>query len=103
MGQMKAANSTQGINIPSIVTSGEILATDENRYSWSVQNVGTNPLFIRLGGTASSTVFHYVLKGGTADSDGLGGSVSQEGSSVFTGSITIAGTSPKAVATQIGG
>lgn len=100
---MKGANSTEGINTPAIVTSaGEIIASNENRYSWGVQNVGTNPLFIRLGGTASSTVYHRVLKGGTAASDGLGGSWDQEGSTVFTGSITMAGTSPKVVVTEMG-
>lgn len=104
MGAMKAANSSQGVNTPAIVTSaGEILAANESRYSWSIQNVGQNPLFIRLGGTASSTVFHHVLKGGTADSDGLGGSVNEEGSSIHTGTISIAGTSPKAVVLEKGG
>ena len=104
MGGMKAANSTQGANTPSIVTSaGTIISANENRYSWSVQNVGQNPLFVRLGGTASTTVFHYVLKGGSADSDGLGGSIQQEGSSVFTGDISIAGTTPLVVAMEMGG
>ena len=99
---MKAANSTQGANTPSIVTSGGEVITAGSKYSWSIQNVGQNPIFIRLGGTASDAVFHYVLKGGTADSDGLGGSISQEGSSVFTGSISIAGTTPKVVITVLG-
>lgn len=102
MSNMKAANSTQGANTPSIVTSaGEVIAAGD-KYSWTIQNVGQNPIFVRLGGTASSTVFHYVLKAGTADSDGLGGSVAQEGSTVFTGSITIAGTTPKVVVTELG-
>ena len=34
--------------------------------------------------------FHYVLKGGTGDSDGTGGSYSESGT-VFTGAITVAG------------
>ena len=101
---MKAANTTEGSNTPAIVTSaGEVLSDNENRYSWSIQNVGTNPLFVRLGGTASTTVFHYVLKGGTGNDDGLGGSVTQEGSSVFTGDISIAGTLPRAVILEMGG
>ena len=104
MADMKGANSTQGINTPAIVTSaGDIAVANNDRYSWAIQNVGTNPLFIRLGGTASSTVYHYVLKGGTGASDGLGGSVSQEGSTVFTGNISVAGTTLKAVLTELGG
>lgn len=87
-------------NTPAIVTSaGEVIAAADsgNRNGWSIQNVGTNPLFVCLGGTASSTVFHYVLKGGTGDSDGLGGSIEEKSGAVFQGSITIAGTTPKAV------
>lgn len=102
MADMKGANSTQGANTPAILTSaGEVIAAGD-KYSWSIQNVGTNPVFVRLGGTASTTVFHYVIKGGSGDSDGLGGSVGHEGSTVFTGSVTIAGTTPKVVVTQLG-
>ena len=104
MGSMKSANTTRGVNTPAIVTSaGEVLAANENRYSWTIQNVGQNPIFVRYGGTASTTVYHAVLKAGTADSDGLGGSFGQEGSTVFQGSITIAGTTPKVVVTELGG
>jgi len=89
-------------NTPSIVTSeGTIIAANPLRRAWSIQNVGTNPIFVRLGGTASSTVFHYVIKGGSVDSDGAGGSVNQTEGVVFTGLISIAGTSPKAVALEI--
>lgn len=90
---------TQNINTPAIVTSaGTVLEANTERQSWSIQNVGTNPIFIRLGGTASTSVFHYVIKGGTGDSDGLGGSYSEDGSgAVFSGLISIAGTTPKVV------
>jgi len=71
------------------------------RRAWRIQNVGTNALFVRFGGAASSTVFHSVLKGGTGDSDGNGGSISEEGSSVFQGEIYVAGTSPKYVITEL--
>ena len=101
---MKASNSTQGVNVPAIVTSaGVVLEANEDRYSWSIQNVGTNPIFVNFGGTASTTVFHSILKGGSGDSDGLGGSMGHEGSTVFTGAISIAGTTPKVVVTELGG
>lgn len=89
-------------NTPSIVTSeGEVIADagSGNRKGWSIQNVGTGTVFVRLGGTASTTVFHKVLKGGTGDSDGLGGSTGESSGAVFQGSITIAGTTPKVVVT----
>lgn len=84
-------------NTPSILTDATGIPANAARSSWSIQNTGTNPLFVRLGGTASSTVYHYVLKGGSADSDGLGAMVAQTAGVVFTGAISVAGTTPKYV------
>lgn len=89
-------------NTPAIVTSaGTALAENADRAAWSIQNVGTNPIFVNLGGTASATVFHFIIKGGTGDSDGLGAMVSQTSGTVFTGKITVAGTSPKFVVMEL--
>lgn len=87
--------STQQINTPSISASITAISANTGRKGWSIQNLGTNALFVRLGSGASTTVFHYVLKGGTANDDGTGGSVSQTEGVVFNGVITIAGTSPR--------
>jgi len=100
-------------NAPSIVTSqGEVLAARRTvaggvingakvRRAFTIQNVGTNPLFVCMGYPASTTQFHAILKGGSADSDGNGGSFGQEGAVVFQGAVYIAGTNPKAVVTEI--
>ena len=88
-------------NTPSILTDTTGIPSNAARAAWSIQNVGTNPLFVRLGGTASSTVYHYVLKGGTGDSDGLGALVAQTTGTVFTGAISVAGTSPKYVVMEM--
>ena len=85
----------QTANTPSIASDATALAANADRRSWSIQNLGTNALFVRLGAAASTTVFHYALKAGTVNDDGTGGSVNQEGSAVYTGVITIAGTSPR--------
>jgi len=85
------------VNTPAILTDTTGIPANTRRGGWSIQNVGTNPLFVRLGGTASSSVFHYVLKGGTGDSDGLGAMVSQTSGVVYSGVISVAGTSPKYV------
>lgn len=90
-------SQTIRINTPSIQTGATALSANAERQGWTIQNVGTNPLFIRLGGTASGTVYHYVLKGGSADNDGLGALVGETSGTVYTGEITIAGTSPKYV------
>lgn len=90
------------VNTPSIVTSaGNILSSNESRKGFIIQNVGTNPVFIRFGGTASSTEFHVVLKGGTGDSDGNGGSYSQCEGLCYQGIVSIAGTTPKVVVTEL--
>jgi len=90
---------TQGINTPSILdTAGTALAANTERQSWNIQNVGTNPVFVLLGSGASTTVFHHVIKGGTGASDGLGGSIGEDGNGcVYSGIITFAGTTPKIV------
>lgn len=93
---------TEDINTPEILTSaGTVLAKKADRRSWMIQNVGTNPVFVRIGGTASTTVFHFILKGGTGDSDGMGGSYTEDGSgTVHSALISIAGTTPKVVVTE---
>lgn len=91
----------QTANTPAIQTDATALAKNTARGRWYIQNVGQNPIFVRLGSGASTTLFHYVLKGGTADSDGLGASVGQENGTIYTGIITIAGTTPKYVATEL--
>lgn len=89
-------------NTPAIVTSGgDVIAANSNRKGWMIQNVGTNALFVRFGTGASETVFHAVLKGGTGDSDGNGGSISQMGGLVFQGIISATGTTPKMVITEL--
>ena len=90
---------TADINTPEILTSaGTVLTANSDRKSWMIQNVGTNPIFVRIGGTASTTVFHFILKGGTADNDGLGASYTEDGGgTVHSGLISIAGTTPKVV------
>lgn len=88
-------------NTPAILTDATGIPENANRAGWSIQNTGTNPLFVRLGGTASSTVYHFVLKGGTGDNDGNGGLIAQTTGTVFTGAIGVAGTSPKYVTMEL--
>lgn len=86
---------TTNVNTPSIASSATALASNPARTGWNIQNLGQNALFVNMGGTASTTVFHVVLKAGSANDDGTGGTVGQEQGVVFTGAITIAGTSPR--------
>lgn len=92
---MIVISQTIRINVPSIMSAGTALVANAERQGWNIQNLGTNPLYVNLGGTASTTVFHYVLKGGTGNDDGLGASVGETVGTVYTGAITIAGSSPR--------
>lgn len=88
-------------NTPSIASAATAIAANTGRGGWMIQNLGTNPLFVLLGSGASTTVFHVVLKAGTGNDDGTGGTVAQMEGIVFTGIITIAGTSPRYTALEI--
>lgn len=93
----RAISPVESVNTPSIASSTTAIAAQNvgDRRGWSIQNLGTNPLFVRLASGASTTVFHFVLKGGTGNDDGLGGSVEQSVGAVYQGLITIAGTAPR--------
>ena len=82
-------------NTPSIKSSSTALAANSDRSSWNIQNLGTNTLYVRLGSGASTSVFHFALKAGSVNDDGTGGSVGQSEGVVWTGIITVAGTSPR--------
>lgn len=82
-------------NTPSIASASTALAANSARGGWSIQNLGTNPLFVLLATGASTSVFHFVLKAGSGNDDGLGGILSQTEGVVYTGIITIAGSSPR--------
>lgn len=100
-GQIDGVYQSSSANTPSIQTSATALASNASRMGWQIQNVGINPLFILLGDGATTSVFHAVLKGGSGASDGLGGSISQMNGAVYTGKITVAGTTPQYVVTEI--
>jgi len=90
-------------NTPEILSSATALSANTDRGGFLIQNLGTNVLFVRLGSGASTTVFHFALKAGSGNDDGTGGSISMgiDGPLVYTGIITIAGTSPRYVAFEL--
>lgn len=94
-------NSKSTANTPSIADATTAIASNPARSGWQIQNLGTNPLFVRLGASASTTVFHAVLKGGTANDDGLGASINQMAGTVYTGEVSIAGTAPRYAVLEI--
>lgn len=86
---------TTNANTPSIASAATALSANTKRIGWMIQNLGQNPLFVLMGPSASTTVFHIVLKGGSANDDGSGGVFADADGVVYTGIVTIAGTSPR--------
>lgn len=91
---------TSNANTPSIASSTTVSASNPKRIGWMIQNLGTNTLFVLMGTGASTSVFHIVLKAGSGADDGSGGTVAQEAGVIYTGPISIAGTSPRYTFTE---
>src|SRR4051812_41262049 len=98
---MNIVYQTAQINTPSIASAATALASNSARRAWFIQNLGQNALFVRLGASGSTSVFHFVLKAATANDDGTGGSTGQTSGVVYTGEISIAGTSPRYAAMEM--
>ncbi len=92
---MIVCQQTTNVNTPAIIATATALASNTARTGWTIQNLGTNELYVLMGSGASTSVFHIALKKGTGNDDGTGGSVGQEQGVVYTGIITVAGTSPR--------
>lgn len=100
------STSTKNANTPSVIAGDGsnavlVLAANPARIGFSIQNVGTTAAKICFG-TATTDVFHFVLKGGTGDNDGNGGSITFSSGTVYNGIITVFGASTaKLVALEV--
>lgn len=86
---------TKNSNTPSILATATAIAANPARIAWAIQNLGTNTLFVLLGAGATTSIFHFVLKAASVQDDGTGGLIEQAEGIVYTGIVTIAGTSPR--------
>lgn len=91
----------QVLTTTGIVSAATALALNRERGCFTIQNLGTNPLYVKLGAGATNSDFTIVLRAGVTNDDGTGGSLSMEAGTVYTGIITVAGTSPRYVAVEI--
>jgi len=79
--------STAPSNSAAITTAADItLAAGERLF---IQNLDTDPIFVKRGTGASSSSFNYVLQAGGAADDGTGGSLVIDD---FIGVVSFAGT-----------
>ncbi len=88
--------NTIAVNVPSIVTSnGVALPANPARIGWTIVNCSNAVLYVCMGSTASSTVFHVPCKAGSGTDDGTGGSVGQETGVIYQGDISVYSSSPR--------
>lgn len=90
---------TQSTN-SGIVSATTAVAANEARVSYEIQNLGTNALFVKEGASGSTSDFTRVLAAGTGNDNGTGGSYETPAGQVYTGVITIAGTSPRYIISE---
>lgn len=81
-----------------VQTSGGDVATLAAREIVYIQNLGTNPLFVRRATGAASNAFHYVLAAAVAADDGTGGAIAIDD---HVGVVSVAGTSPRFIAWKV--
>ncbi len=82
-------------------TNTTVLAANQARIAFSIQNLSTNTLYILLGSGATTSVFSTILKAGSNANDGTGGFYAMESGTIYNSVITCAGTSPSYVVTEI--
>lgn len=92
-GQASAAPSNA-----TIATADATVFTLAKKEKGFIQNLGTNPLFVRRAASASSSAFHVVLKGGSVNDDGNGGFVEIAD---HIGAVSVAGTTPRFMAWKV--
>lgn len=83
-----------------IISAATAALPNEARYNYFIQNLGTNPLFVKEGLSASTTDFTCILGASGVQDDGSGGSISCGDDGIWTGAITVAGTSPRYTITE---
>lgn len=78
-----------------LTAAGTAAIANSGRISYFIQNLGTNPLFVKEGSGATTSDFDYILAAGTANDDGTAASYDSPSSNCYQGIITVAGTSPR--------
>lgn len=87
--------TTRTTTASGIASAATAAAANEARVGYLIQNLGTNPLFVKEGSGATTSDFSYILSAGTANDNGTGGNYETVSEQCYTGVITIAGTSPR--------
>ena len=94
--QASQTSSRTGI----VTSAGTLFVANENRKGLIIQNLDTDVLFVKFGADASVTDFDFILNGGTVSDDGLGG-MYESRVLVYTGIVTVTGTTPRFTGTEL--
>lgn len=92
---------TRNATVTPVASATTALASNPARVGFMLQNLGTNALFVKYGTGASTTDFSVVLKASTGQDDGTGGIITSADTAVYTGIITIDGTTPRYSVTEL--
>jgi hypothetical protein len=92
---------TQNATVTPVASAATALAANPARVGFMLQNLGTNTLFVKYGAGATTSDFSVVLKVSSVADDGTGGILTSADTAVYTGIITVAGTSPRYSVTEL--
>jgi hypothetical protein len=81
--KLTSATATNGLQ-----TSATILESNPGRTFFTIQNQDTHALNLAFGVTASSSVYHLVLKACSGAADGSGGVISMESGAILSMAVT---------------
>jgi len=88
------ANSSNGIKSG----AGNVNTNNLDRLNFTIQNQGTNVLYVKFGTGASASNFDYVLSACSVAANGTGAMLSVDG---YTGIVSVGGTSPSYTYSEI--
>lgn len=84
---IKVPKASAVANRTTVSAAATALAANSSRKNWHIQNLGLGPLCVKLGASASTSDFDFVLQACTANDDGKGGSFWDDS---YTGIVTVA-------------
>jgi len=84
-----------------LTAAGTVFDEDSSAVGLIMQNLGTNPLFVKFGASASTSDFDLILPAATGSDNGTGGAQQFPLGGLTAGTtVSVAGTSPRFTMTR---
>lgn len=93
---MKQQVARASTNTAILTAAGQVAVANYGRQLLRIQNLGTNPLFVKLGDNASTTDFTFVLPANTVADNGT----SAPKEVTYQGNVSVAGTTPRLLVSE---